>query len=56
MKPTTIDSITSIARMKRRWAPMARSVPISRTRSSVAITSALLMMTSATRKMMRIAT
>ena len=54
--PTTSDSITSMARMKRRWAPMARSVPISRTRSSVAITKALLMMTRAMTKMIRIAT
>jgi len=36
--------------------PMARRVPISRTRSRVAITSALLMMTRAMRKMMRMAT
>ncbi len=56
MTPTTIDSMTSIARMKRRCAPIARSVPISFTRSSVAITSALLMITSAMRKMIRIAT
>ena len=44
-----------MARTNRFCAPMARMVPISFTRCSVAITMALLMMTRATAKMMRTA-
>ena len=53
--PVVTTSTTTSTSTKRRCAPMARMVPISFTRWSVAMTMALLMMTSATAKMMRTA-
>ena len=44
-----------MATTNRFWAPIARSVPIDFTRWSVAMTVALLMITSATRKMKKTA-
>ena len=49
-------SVTNIASTKARCAPIARIVPISRTRTSVAINIELLMITNATAKMMKMAT
>ena len=53
--PKTTVSVSTMASTKLFRAPMARIVPISRILCRVAMTTALLMMTSATTKIMAVA-